>query len=201
MEGEGVKSYKVAYRKADHLLSRRHPNHSLKDRVRAAESAGGGPAWTTVSSQHPAPWILWHLESRQDSAEAKTYLLFHVMKDITHSFLRCNLAAGNACASSWRMKAISFIHLIQIPCTIMPRPFRPGIPEAKVPWAHGGMASSRRRAASRDRPGEAQTALDPDPGEPSRRGNTAWRPSHAGTTGGTETSRTPRRRNQPRSRE
>ena len=33
---------------------------------------------------------------------------------------------GNRCASSWRMKAISFYFLIQIPCTIMLQAFRPG---------------------------------------------------------------------------
>ena len=99
------------------------------------------------------------------------------------------------------MKAISFYFLIQIPCTIMLQAFRPG---GNPPRAQGIMGARRmpwhrkstKGAASRDRPGggaNGPRSRDSRMGEPSRRHGRLprGRPSHAGTTGGTETSKYP----------
>ena len=94
-----------------------------------------------------------------------------------------------------------FIPLIQIPCTIMLQAFRPG---GDPPRAQGIMGARRmpwhrkstKGAASRDRPGggaNGRRSRDSRMGEPSRRHGRLphGRPSHAGTTGGTETSKYP----------
>ena len=99
------------------------------------------------------------------------------------------------------MKAISFYFLIQIPCTIMLQAFRPG---GNPPRAQGIMGARRmpwhrkstKGAASRDRPGggaNGRRSRDSRMGEPSRRHGRLprGRPSLAGTTGGTETSKYP----------
>ena len=125
------------------------------------------------------------------------------MKDISaQQFLRCNLAAGNACASSWRMKAISFYsfdtdtmyhHAPGLPPRGGNPPRAQGIMGARrMPWHR----KSTKGAASRDRPGggaNGPRSRDSRMGEPSRRHGRLpdWRPSFRGTTGGTETSKYP----------
>lgn len=94
-----------------------------------------------------------------------------------------------------------FIPLIQMTCTIMLQAFRPG---GNPPRAQGIMGARRmpwhrkstKGAASRDRPGggaNGPRSRDSRMGEPSRRHGRLprGRPSHAGTTGGTETSKYP----------
>ena len=94
-----------------------------------------------------------------------------------------------------------FIPLIQMTCTIMLQAFRPG---GDPPRAQGIMGARRmpwhrkstKGAASRDRPGggaNGRRSRDSRMGEPSRRHGRLprGRPSLAGTTGGTETSKYP----------
>ena len=94
-----------------------------------------------------------------------------------------------------------FIPLIQMTCTIMLQAFRPG---GNPPRAQGTMGARRmpwhrkstKGAASRDRPGggaNGPRSRDSRMGEPSRRHGRLprGRPSLAGTTGGTETSKYP----------
>ena len=125
------------------------------------------------------------------------------MKDISaQQFIRCNLAAGNACASSWRMKAISLFYSID---TDDMYHHAPGLPPRGIPPRAQGIMGARRMpwhrkstkgAASRDRPGggaNGRRSRDSRMGEPSRRHGRLpdWRPSFRGTTGGTETSKYP----------
>ena len=91
------------------------------------------------------------------------------MKDISaQQFIRCipKGISGERCASSWRMKAISLFYSIDTDTMYHHAPgLPPGDPRGRkgtmgarrMPWHR----KSTKGAASRDRPGEAQTALDP----------------------------------------
>ena len=104
-----------------------------------------------------------------------------------------------------------FIPLIQMTCTIMLQAFRPGgFPRGrKVLWAHGGclgIGSRRRARQAAIGPGEAQTALDPgipEWGNPAAvmGGYPTGDHPFGGQPGELKHLSTPRRRNQPRSRE
>ena len=104
-----------------------------------------------------------------------------------------------------------FIPLIQMTCTIMLQAFRPGgYPRGrKVSWAHGGclgIGSRRRARQAAIGPGEAQTALDPgipEWGNPAAvmGGYRVGDHPSRGQPGELKHLSTPRRRNQPRSRE
>ena len=109
---------------------------------------------------------------------------------------------GKSCASSWRMKAISLFYSIDTDTMYHHAPGLP--PRGNPPRAQGTMGARRmpwhrkstKGAASRDRPGggaNGPRSRDSRMGEPSRRHGRLprGRPSLAGTTGGTETSKYP----------
>ena len=75
----------------DHLLSRENPYHSERPSPEQQSPPDEAPPGTSIPSQHPAPGIPGHLESRiAIRSEDINISYLHVMKDISaQQFIRC----------------------------------------------------------------------------------------------------------------